>query len=319
MYSLIFHWGLYAVPAYGDEWYEKRLLKPPRKKFRDYDITKKIQVHHREVYNNAPYSDFQHGFHPEKWEPSTWMTLACQLDAGYVLLTSKHHDGYCLWPTSTTDYHTSRDVVGDFKAAALGAGRKFGLYYSWWEFRHEVNKGTPDGEAYLRRMVVQVKELCDSYAPEIWWFDGHWAFKTQHAVDAINEAIAYIVARTPNVQINDRTGATPELEAEKKKSQDFMPPQCTFRVYKDRAMPESAPSVPWEHIGTVGTSWGRDKTQEAESYKSGKELWDIEQNVECLGGRVCWNLGPNVDGTLDEMEVASLLEVAEIRRKNSAV
>ncbi|KAJ7185671.1 glycoside hydrolase superfamily [Mycena filopes] len=317
MYSLIFHWGLYAVPSFGDEWYEKRLLKSPRKKNRDYEVTKRIQDHHAEVYKNAPYSDFQYGFHPEKWDPSKWMALASQLDAEYVLLTSKHHDGYCLWPTSTTDYHTARDVVGDFKAGALAAGRKFGLYYSWWEFRHEVNKGTPDGEAYLRRMVAQVKELYDTYAPEIWWFDGHWAFNTEHAVDAINEALAYIVSRTPNVQINDRTGATPELEAEKRKSQDFMPPYCTFRVYKDRAMPEAAPTVPWEHIGTVGTSWGRDKTQTAKDYKSGQELWEIEQKVEALGGRVCWNFGPDVDGSLDGMEVASLTELAEIRRKSN--
>ncbi|KAF8186951.1 P-loop containing nucleoside triphosphate hydrolase protein [Mycena galopus ATCC 62051] len=108
-----------------------------------------------------------------------------------------------------------------------------------------------------KKKKPKVKELRDAYAPEIWWFDGHWAFKTQHAVDAISEVIAYILSQTPNVQINDRMGATPELEGEKNKSQDFMPP---FRVYKDRAMPKQAPKVFWEHIGTVGTSWGRDKT-----------------------------------------------------------
>ncbi|KAK7044734.1 putative alpha-L-fucosidase [Favolaschia claudopus] len=305
MYSLIFHWGLYAVlPLMAMS--GRTIMRLPRK----------IQEHHRKVYNNAPYQNFQRGFHPEKWEPSAWMTLASDLDAEYVLLTSKHHDGYCLWPTSTTDYHTHRNVVGDFKAAALQAGRKFGLYYSWWEFRHDVNRGTPDGEAYLRRMVAQVKELCDTYAPEIWWFDGHWAFRTQHAVDAINEALAYIVSRTPNVQINDRTGATPELEAEKKKSQNFMPPHCTFRVYRDRALPKFAPRVPWEHIGTVGTSWGRDKAQKPEDYKTGEELWEIEQKVEALGGRVCWNFGPDVDGSLDEMEVTALTALAELRRKS---
>ncbi|KAK7044759.1 putative alpha-L-fucosidase, partial [Favolaschia claudopus] len=283
-----------------------------------YEITMKTQKHHHEVYNDAPYQDFQRGFHPEKWDPAVWMTLASELDAEYVLLTSKHHDGYCLWPTWTTGYHTHRDVVGDFKAAARRAGRKFGLYYSWWEFRHDVNRGTPDGELYLRTMVSQVKELCDTYAPEIWWFDGHWAFRTQHAVDAINEALAYIVSRTPNAQINDRIGGTPETEAEKTKSQDYMPPYCTFRVYGDRAMPETAPNVLWEHIGTVGPrSWGRDKIQKPEEYKSGQELWEVEKKVEALGGRVCWNFGPDMDGSLYELEVDALKAVAELRRKNN--
>jgi alpha-L-fucosidase len=84
-------------------------------------------------------------------------------------------------------------------------------------------------------------------------------------------------------------------------------------------MPEVAPNVSWEHIGTVGTSWGRDKTQKVEDYKSGEQLWDIEQKVETLGGRVCWNLGPDVDGSLDEMEVASLREIAQLRRKSHTV
>ncbi|KAK7044743.1 putative alpha-L-fucosidase [Favolaschia claudopus] len=318
MYSLIFHWGLYSVPAYGGEWYEKQLLTPPSRKGNADDLSTRTQKHHREVYKNAPYSDFQRCFHPEKWVPSAWMTIATELDAEYVLLTSKHHDGYCLWPTATTDYHTHRDVVGDFKSAALQAGRKFGLYYSWWEFRHEVNKGTPDGEAYLKRMVAQVKELCDLYEPDIWWFDGDRNFRTKHAVHAINSAMAYIVERTPGVQINDRTGGTPELEAEKKRSQDYMPPYSTFRVYGDRAMPEVAPSVPWEHIGTVATSWGRDKTHTVHDYKTGRELWQIEQKVEGMGGRVCWNFGPDAEGELDEMEVAALRAAAELRRKAKA-
>ncbi|KAJ6618632.1 glycoside hydrolase superfamily [Mycena sp. CBHHK59/15] len=161
-------------------------------------------------------------------------------------------------------------------------------------------------------MVAQVKELCDAYAPEIWWFDGHWAFRTHASVDAIDEALAYILARTPEAQINDRTGHTPALVASKG-DQDYMPPASTFRVYKDRAIPVVAPTVPWEHIGTVGNSWGRDRTQTKEVYKAGAELWEIEKKVEGMGGRVCWNLGPDADGGLDELEVASLMEVAKIR------
>ncbi|KAJ6470649.1 glycoside hydrolase superfamily [Mycena vitilis] len=119
-----------------------------------WNLTKKIQYQHREVYNSAPYSDLQHGLHPEKWEQSTWMALACQLDADSAFLTSKHHDGYCLWPTSTSECHTS----------VTAKPCKFGLYYSWWwwEFRHQVDQGTRNGEAYLRRMVAQVKELHDA-------------------------------------------------------------------------------------------------------------------------------------------------------------
>jgi alpha-L-fucosidase len=311
--SIIFHWGLYSVPAFDDvvsaerrkiqngaEWYLKRLKGPASRRQND-----ETQFYHKTKYGDTLYSDFQHQFQPEKWDPNVWMSLAKSCGAQTVIITSKHHDGFCLWPTKTTTYHSGRDIIEDFKQAARDHGLGFGIYYSWWEFENN-----PNARYCHRTITPQVKELCNKYNPDLWWFDGDWPFKSGVTNRAIDECLNYIKKTNPMAQINDRVGGSNSIQ-KMKKNPNWLSKYSTFRVYGDRALPEKIPNVPWEHINTIGLSWGHNKQQLKRHYKTGAQLAELYKNVCALNGRFCINLGPDADGSLDPFEVDSLESMAK--------
>ena len=86
----------------------------------------------------------------------------------------------------------------------------------------------------------------------------------------------------------------------------------TYRVYGDRHIPTEIPSVPWEHVNTIGLSWGRNKYQEEKDYKGGIELYELYKKVRSLNGKFLLNIGPNPDGTLDLYELKSLIDFSTL-------
>jgi alpha-L-fucosidase len=130
------------------------------------------------------------------------MDEICHLCVGasYVILTAKHHDGFCPWPTKSPSKEsgcTKEDIVGRFVRTARKYGLKAGLYYSWSEFGLSFTKG------YMEKIVVpQIKELHSSY--DIWWFDGDWECRTAVAGKLIDECCTMI--KRDGVEINDRIG-----------------------------------------------------------------------------------------------------------------
>ena len=178
MFGVIFHWGLYSVPAFfpvndkkrglnnGSEWYLKRLME--KGTFRPIAKWKETQEFHRENYNDRTYEYFKDEFKAEKWNPDEWMKLCKSVGATYVILTSRHHDGFCLWDTNTTDYNSvksecKKDLISLFSDSARKHKLKFGVYYSWSEFGKGCTK------EYLTNVVSkQIDELL-TYKPDIWW------------------------------------------------------------------------------------------------------------------------------------------------------
>src|SRR5258706_14213302 len=116
--DMIFHWGIYSVPAYdditsakgrkiqnGSEWYQKRLLEDGKSyPVSGYEETQKY--HFEQFSNNKKYEDFADDFKAENYDPDIWMKLAKNIGCTSVILTSKHHDGYCLWGTETTKFNS---------------------------------------------------------------------------------------------------------------------------------------------------------------------------------------------------------------------
>ncbi len=308
-FGLIFHWGVYSVTAYddpvsarrrrmqnGSEWYLKRLHEDGR--FRPISGWKETQDYHSREFNDIPYTDLAQFFdHLGAWNPDEWMTLAKEVGATYVILTAKHHEGFCLWPTKTTTFCAREDYIGRFVEAAKKHGLRAGIYYSWSEFERGCTKD------YLDKVVVpQINEL-KKHQPDIWWFDGHWDIKTKYGRDKINNIVTSL--RQEGVDVNDRLYKDPVWERP-----NFLG-KATFRVYEDRALPDVKPDVPWEHINTIGLSWGRNCAQV--DYKSGNDLMALYQQVKEKGGRFLLNLGPDHDGQLDPSEVAALKEFAELK------
>ncbi len=293
-FGIIIHWGIYAQPAFdnvvsgrkrkiqnGSEWYYKRLTD--NNTYRPTSGNKETQEYHNKHYNNKNYYDFSIS---ENVDVKKWIELAKEIGASYIILTAKHHDGYCLWPSKYAEHHTTRNIVKDFCDEAKKAGLLYGLYFSWFEFTKSVTK-----EFITNIIVPQIRELAINN-PNIWWFDGHWEIKTEYAKKTIMKLCKII--KNNNVLINDRIPDT-----------DY----ASYRVYEDRYIPIKKSIEQWEHINTIGLSWGYNKQQEKSDYKNGKDLYQVYQKVREFGGRFLLNIGPDEYGNIDTNELNSLKEL----------
>ncbi len=321
MIGVIFHWGLYSIPGYddikssrrrkmqnGSEWYLKRLEENGN--FRPISGWKETQAFHEENFPDIEYKDFAKQFVCDGWNPDDWMKMCKENNAEYVILTSKHHDGFCLWDTKTTEYNcassSKQDLLKEFCQSARKYGLKVGIYYSWSEFGKGCTKD------YMNNTVTeQMKEL-EKYKPDIWWFDGDWSCSTKYSKELVTSICKGLKEKNPNVKINDRIALNKELKDDK----NYLG-EATHRNYGDRFMPEETPKVKWEHINTIGISWGYNKMQEECDYKTGDELYELYEEVRMKHGDFLINFGPKADGTLDDNEVKSFLRLSELIDENT--
>ena len=311
--GLIIHWGLYSVPAFddpasvarrktqnGSEWYLKRLTE--KNTYRPISGYKPTQEYHKKHYGDKSYFDFAAEFKEKsaKINFKDYTDIAKKIGAKYIVLTAKHHDGFCLWKSN----HASCgfiDILPKFIAACKAAGLEFGIYFSLFEFNKNVTRDFVD-----KILIPQLKELL-AFKPNMLWLDGHWAIKTKYATETIVNLLNDAKKLIPNMQINDRISASIKDYSNK----NYLG-VSTFRVYEDRSLPTEEIKVPWQHINTIGLSWGRNL--QPQPYKSGKELWEIYTKVKNAKGATLFNLGPDSEGKIDPRELASLIEFAGCRK-----
>jgi alpha-L-fucosidase len=308
----------------GSEWYLKRLTENGT--YRPISGWKETQAYHRKVYGDKDYYSFELlpctkvgkvntvEVDDTKDEPGSdsgttytsvyntftqWMELAVECKAEYVILTAKHHDGWCLFNTSTTHRNCVTqaphiNLLKLFTEIARTYGLKVGVYYSWMEFGKGVTK------AFIKDTIdPQMRELIE-YDIDLWWFDGDWACTTQYAKEYVRR-----IVKSLKGEVNDRVCLVDTGTG------NFNDIGCsTFRVYEDRFLPAYTPTLPWQHINTIGDSWGRNKQQN--KYKSGDELYKLYTEVTSKRGSFLLNLGPDENGILDEQEVASLKRLNEL-------
>lgn len=304
----IFHWGLYSVPAFdnirsakwrkiqnGSEWYLKR-LKDKGMYSNTLGCTS-TKEYHKKNYRDIDYFDFEKQFFVNNKINvfEDWCELSSQLGAKYMILTAKHHDGFCLWNTKTTNmkYNKEEDLLLKFKTTVKKNGFKFGIYFSLMEFEKPITK-----EFIKNILAPQLKELA-LYQPDYLWLDGNWEVKTKTAIKVI---INILETDYKGVIINDRICKNDVIN--KKLS--------TYRVFGDRYIPEEVIKDKWQHINTIGLSWGYNKQQQKENYKTGQELYDLYTNVVNKGGEMLLNFGPKADGSLDENEVESAIKFGKL-------
>ena len=151
-FGIFIHWGLYSVPGYTNkgtyaEWYWNALNEDPntdnlKRRERHHAIT---EFHNKNYGVDYDYAEFRDGFKAELFNPKEWADIFKRSGAKYVVLTSKHHDGYCLWPNkeasesynmpwNSVDSGPKRDLVGDLTTAVRDEGIKMGMYYSIWDW-----------------------------------------------------------------------------------------------------------------------------------------------------------------------------------------
>lgn len=267
------------------------------------------------------------GFNPSQLDASQWVETAIAVGAGYVVLTAKHHDGFCLWPTATTDYSVRSspyrgghgDVVGELAEACQGAHLPLGLYLSPWD-RHEPCYA--DTVAYDRFYVRQLTELCTRYGPlfEI-WFDGAGSEGRQYNWDAIMEvvdryqrqAVVFNMGRPTIRWVGNEEGLAgdPNFYAVSTESGEPVSPlsgaDSTLLAYRP---PEC--DVP------IRRHWFW-QPDDLETLKSVEHLLGIYYRSVGYGANLLLNVPPNREGLIDAADRDRLLATAaELRSRFAA-
>jgi alpha-L-fucosidase len=293
-YGMFIHWGVYSVPA-GE--YKGTLHGGASEWLMN---TAHIPI--------AEYEKFALAFHPAKFDAASWAKLARDAGMKYVVITSKHHDGFAMWPTKVNDWSIAgrtpfkRDPLRELADACRAEGLKFGLYYSILDWHEPSQKGA--GKAgYVNRMKMQLKELVTSYDPAILWFDGEW--EAWWTPEDGKDLAAYVRSLAPNAVVNNRVGKRGGTDGDYETPEQEIP----RAGFGDRA---------WETCMTTNSSWGFHTGDKA--WKSGPQLLRMLADIAGKGGNFLLNVGPTQDGTIPEPCVKSLREVgAWLGRNGDAI
>lgn len=243
----------------------------------------------------AYYREYESKLTAEHFDARDLVALAQQAGCAYMVFPSRHHEGYCLWDTDTTDLNSvrgtpKRDFVAEVTEAAREAGMKIGLYYSLLDWRYQAywDGPTKNPDAWRRftdTVHAQVEELVTRYGKlDILWYDGCWPHEWEiSAEEDISEAWrsaelnAMVRAHQPHILINNRS-SLPE---------DFGTPEKQL----------VAEGRPWELCNTLAYYWGHSPYDTDQ--KSPQGLVSDLATCVCQGGNMLINVGPQPDGTID--------------------
>lgn len=302
-FGIFIHWGVYSVPAWGpkerySEWYWHDLIQGDGQ----------TKAFHEATYGpDFRYQDFAPRFKAELFEPADWADVFKRSGAKYVVLTSKHHEGFSLWPDPTNwnwnsmDIGPHRDLAGDLTGAVREAGLKMGFYYSLYEWFNPLYES--DVDRYVDTyMLPQMKDLVQRYKPDIFWPDGEWSHpsstwrSTEFLAWLFNESDA-----PADIAINDRWGkecrnvhggfATPEY--------GHLPEGKLIQEQR------------FEECQGMGRSFGYNRNERAENYRSTAELLHLLIDNVSRGGNLLLDIGPTADGRIPEIMEERLLEMGE--------
>jgi alpha-L-fucosidase len=301
-FGMFIHWGIYAVPA--GEWkgdvtdeYSEWIM-----------FHKKIPV--------AEYEQFAKQFNPVKFDADVWAKLANQAGMKYMIITSKHHDGFAMFDSKVSDYNIvtstpfARDVIKELSDACTKEGINFGVYYSvdrdWhhpdakgnklgqtntWDYPDESKR---DFNSYFDNFAKkQIEELLTQYNLSILWFDGI-GIKT----DTQNEEILSMIEKyQPDCLVNSRLGDWKSYE------------WGDYRSMDDNEVSNRDLGYGWENPGTINHTYGYNKHDR--DWKTHTEIIHMLVDIASNGGNYLLNIGPRADGTIPAESIRVLQEVGK--------
>ena len=304
-FGMFIHWGLYSVQ--GGEWKGKDYGKEQGGASAEW-LMNSAQIPKEEYRNTlAP------KFNPTKFDAAKWVSTAKQAGMKYMVITSKHHDGFCLFETKATDYNImeaspfKRDIIKELSEECAKQGIKFGVYYSqfkdWYHrSRGRGNPGTLSTEAYLDLVEKNLDELLSNYGEmAVLWFDTGG----NDVVEADAQG-ARVRELQPNAVICSRLYSR-RVPAEQRKYADF-------ESLPDRMLPKERMTEDSETCMTMRHNWGYDRTDDA--WKSPKDIIEFLALCGARGVNLLLNVGPTPEGTLLPEEIERLKEVGEWMKVN---
>jgi len=289
-FGMFIHWGLYSIPA--GEWNGKRA-----KGYAEW-IMAKGRIPKEE------YAKLQGQFNPTKYDPAAWVALAKGAGMKYIVITSKHHDGFCLFDSKHTDYDMGgtpygRDLLKPLAEECHRQGIKIGWYHSIMDWHHPLAGGKtfPDYVAHLKN---QCRELLTNYGDiGVMWFDGEW-IKDWTAPQGV-ELEKFLRGIQPNLIVNNRVGKRGRSPG------DFGTPEQKIPA-------TGLGDSDWETCMTINGTWGYSKFDNG--WKSAESLVRNLSDIASKGGNLLLNVGPTAEGEIPPPSVERLQQMGQWLKVN---
>ena len=310
-FGMFIHWGAYAVPAGV---YQGKEVK---------GIGEWIM--HSAQIPIPEYEEFVRQFNPVNFNAKQWVAIAKNAGMKYIVITSKHHDGFCIWDSKVTDYDImdaspyKRDILKELSDACKEAGVKLCFYHSimdWHQPDAESKKDythqhTPHPDfATYREMYLkpQLKELIQKYDPAVLWFDGEWI--PEWTEDQGRDLYNYLRNLKPDLVINNRVGkgraGMQGMNKYKDAAGDFGTPE--------QEILEGTSDSDWESCMTMNDTWGFKKSDA--TWKSSETLIHNLIDIAAKGGNYLLNVGPTAEGVIPAASVERLSEMGDWLKVN---
>ncbi|MEJ0103458.1 MAG: alpha-L-fucosidase [Bacteroidota bacterium] len=309
-FGIFIHWGVYAVPGWSTkgqyaEWYQQGLQTndTARQKF------------HKAKFGNRTYYDLANDFKAELFNPDEWAKVFEQSGAKYIVLTSKHHDGFTLWPSkeadrdwgfkwNAVDVGPKRDLLGDLFKAVRKTSVHAGMYYSLYEWFNPL--WLKDRNKFVAEHTwPQMKDLINNYQPDVFWTDGEWdapaeTWKSQ-------EFLAWLYNESPvkdKIAVNDRWGSGIRFNHAGFYTPEYQPDLDVEDHY-------------WEESRGMGYSYGYNREEDAWDYNSAQSL--VLQLIDKVsrGGNFLLDIGPDEHGKIPPIMQERLLQIGDWMKINS--
>lgn len=327
-FGIFIHWGTYSVPAWAPanedigvyakyaEWYWQRINGGKDPNEQKVDVNKMFVDHHNKIWGkDFKYQDFAPLFKAQYFDPNEWADIFKNAGAKYVILTSKHHEGFTLWPSTqswnwnSVDVGPHRDLCGDLTKAVKSKGLHMGMYYSLYEWFNPLYKTDPS-KYVSDRMIPQLKDLVTRYEPEILYPDGEWEHNSPLWQSENFLAWLYNESAVKNsVVVNDRWGK----ETRGKHGGYY---SSEYGMAEGGSTIAERVAHPWEEIRGIGTSFGYNHVENLNNYMSSQELVHLLVNIVAHGGNLCLNVGPTADGRLPVIMQQRLLDIGQWLKVN---
>jgi alpha-L-fucosidase len=259
------------------------------------------------------YDNLYKEFNPVLFNANAWVKAAKDAGMKYLTITSKHHDGFCLWPTSFSTYNINnspykRDIVGELAKACNKQGIAFCIYFTVLDWHdpdypiHNPYDSTKnvqgDMKAFVRRMKNELKEIVVRYRPYMLWFDGNWEkpWTKEYAIDVYQ----FIKSLDKDVIINNRLGKGDQDSLSTESVGDYLTPEQRIGTMNMKD--------PWESCITICSQWA---WKPNDSMKSLKECIQTLIKTSAGNGNLLFNVGPMMDGRMEARQVERLKEMGD--------
>lgn len=303
-FGMFIHWGLYAIPA--GQWNDKT------------DYAEWIMMQAQIPVDE--YEKFCQKFVPVKFDASEWVRIAKDAGMKYLVITTKHHDGFCLWNSIVSDYDVvdrtpfKRDILKELAEACKKNGIRLCFYYSIMDWHHpdylprreweSRSSERADYQNYISYMKTQLKELITLYDPGVIWFDGEW--ESTWTYEEGLKLYDYVRSLKPDIIINNR------VDKLRKGMQGFSQGKNSvgdFHTPEQQIPHAGLPGVDWESCITMNKHWGWNKRDK--NFKSAKQLIRQLVDITSKGGNYLLNIGPKDDGTFPQESIDNLRRIGQ--------